>query len=123
MEFLSCRVKPLYELVSGLPDVEHVLHVTHTVKALVQHDYAGNIVRVGSTLDESCPHDGVIRIRLFELKSSLAESHRHHDRFPIAQEIRFGARRRKTYQVTPRFLLVLRPQAFAFDVCAARSED
>src|SRR5882724_1084880 len=123
MEFFGCRVKPLHELIAGFPDVEYVLHVAHAAKALVQIDNALDVVRVGSALDESGPNDGVIRIRLFKFKASVAETHRHHDRFAISEEIRFGTRRRKAHQVEYRFFLVLRPQALAFDVCATSSQD
>src|SRR4249920_1884573 len=96
MEFVRCRAKPLQEVISGFPDVEHPLHVAHTVKALVKTDDTRDVVRVGSAFKESRLHDRVIRMRLFKLKASLAESQRHHERFPIADKIRFGASSRKT---------------------------
>src|SRR5258707_13915408 len=95
MELFGCHVKPRHELIARFPDIEHVLHVAHTVKTLVQADYIRDVIRVGSALEESGAHDGVVRIGLFKLKASPAETHRYHDRILIADEMRFGTGFRK----------------------------
>ena len=123
VELLGGLVKPCEEIISRFPNIEHALHVAHAVEALVQADDAGDVIRMGSPFDEAGPHGGVVWRGFFELEPGPLESQRHHDRLPIAEEIGLGFGLGETQQVEHRFLLVLRPQALTFDVCAARSED
>src|SRR3989442_4497935 len=123
MELFGGRVKPREEVISGPPYIEHALHVTHAVKALIQADDAGDVIRMGSTFQEASPHGGIVRSRFFKLEPGLLETKGHRDRLPIAAEIGIGFRFSETQQVEHRFLLILRPQALAFDVGPTRGED
>jgi len=108
---------------SGSPDIEHALHVAHAVKALIQADDAGDVIRVGSTFEEASPHGGIVRSSFFKLEPGALETPRHHDRLPVAAEIGLGLGLGEAQQMEHRFLLILRPQALAFDVGSTRSED
>ncbi len=123
VKILGGRVKSRQEVISGFPYIEHALHVAHAVKALIQADDAGNVVRMGSAFEEVSPHGSVVRNRFFKLEPGPLETQRYPDRLPIAEEIGLGFGLGETQQVEHRFLLILRPQALAFDVCPARSED
>src|SRR4029077_12620413 len=80
-------------------------------------------VRMGSAFEGASPHRGVVRNRSFKLEPGPLETQRYLDRLPIAEEIGLGLGLGETQQVEHRFLLILRPQALALDVCPARSED
>src|SRR6195256_166505 len=90
MELFGGRIKPREEVISGSPYIEHALHIAHAVKALIQADDAGDVIRMGSTFQEASPHGGIVRSRLFKLDPCLLETNRHHDRLPIAAEIGIG---------------------------------
>src|SRR5712664_3497943 len=68
MELFGGRVEPREEVISGSPYIEHALHVTHAVKALIQADDPGDVIRMGSTFQEASPHDGIVRSRFFKLE-------------------------------------------------------
>src|SRR5882672_1770528 len=123
VELFGGRVKPREEIISGSPYIEHALHVAHPVKALIQVDDAGDVIRVGSTFQEASPHGGIVWSPFFKLEPGALETSRHHDRLPVAAEIGLGFGLGEAQQVEYRFLLILRPQALAFDVCPTRSED
>src|SRR5882672_8688530 len=92
-------------------------------KALIQADDAGDVIRVGPAFQEAGPDGRIVRSRFFKLEPGPLETQGHHDRRPIAEEIGLGFGLGETQQVEDRFLLVLRPQALAFDVRPARCED
>jgi hypothetical protein len=93
------------------------------VKALIQVDDAGDVVRVRSPFQEAGPYGGIVRSGFFKLEPGALETPRHHDRLLIAAEIGLGFGLGETQQVEHRFLLVLRPQALAFNVRPTRCED
>src|SRR5712664_3134163 len=123
VELFGGRVKSREEIIPGPPYIEHALHVAHAMKALIQADDAGDVIRVGPAFQEAGPDGGIVRSRFFKLEPGPLETQRHHDRLPIAEEIGLGFGLGETQQVEHRFLLILRPQALALDVCPARSED
>jgi hypothetical protein len=123
VELFGGRVEPRKEIISGLPYIEHALHVAHAVKALIQADDTGDVIRVGSTFEEAGAHRGIVRSGFFKLEPGPLETQGHHDRLPIAEEIGLGFGLGETQKVEHRFLLVLRPQALAFNVRSTRSED
>src|SRR5712664_3310003 len=123
VELFGGRVKSREEIVPGPPYIEHALHVAHAMKALIQADDAGDVIRVGPAFQEARPYGGIVRSGFFKLEPGPLETQGHHDRLTIAEEIGLGFGLREAQQVKHRFLLVLRPQALAFDVRPARCED
>src|SRR5437667_4769484 len=106
MELFGGRVKPREEVISGSPYIEHALHVAHAVKALIQADDAGDVIRMGSTFQEAGPHGSIVRSGFFKLEPGALETPRHHDRLAIAAEIGLGFGLSETQQVEHRFLLI-----------------
>src|SRR5258706_10064848 len=123
VELFGGRVKSREEIVPGLPYIEHALHVAHALKTFIKADDGGSVIRVGPAFQEAGPDGGIVRSRFFKLEPGTLETQGHHDRLPIAEEIGLGFGLGETQQVEHRFLLVLRPQALAFNVRAARSEN
>src|SRR5882672_12454517 len=74
VELFGGRVKPREEIISGSPYIEHALHVAHAVKALIQVDDAGDVIRVGSTFQEARPHGGIVRGSFFKLEPGALET-------------------------------------------------
>src|SRR5215467_8367864 len=111
------------ELVSCPPDVEHALHVAHSMKPLIQADHTGDVVRMGAAFEEAGAHDGILGLGLLELEARLAETEWNADRLLIIEEVGFGPRLGEAQQVEHRLLLILGPEALAFHVRPAGRQD
>src|SRR6185436_14210643 len=81
------------------------------------------VFRMSTAFEKARAHGGLVRLGLFKLDPRLAETERNRDRLSIVDEVRLGARLGKTQKVENSFLLILRPQALAFDVRPACGKD